>query len=69
MSLFSGELSVRKGWALRRGVVMTNASDLEAMAEKFDEAARERDKMRQQCLRAVYRLWEPVPPPPPSFAP
>jgi hypothetical protein len=69
MSLSSGELAVRKGWAMRRGVVITNASELEAMAVGFDQASRERDKMRHQCLRAIYRLWEPVPPPPPPFAP
>jgi hypothetical protein len=69
MSLFSDELSVRKGWAMRRGVVITNASELEAMAVGFDQAAEERDKMRHQCLRAIYRLWEPVPPSPPLFAP
>jgi hypothetical protein len=69
ISLSSGKLAVRKGWANRRGVVITNASELEAMAVKFDQAARERDKMRHQCLQAIYRLWEPVPPPPPPFAP
>jgi hypothetical protein len=68
MSLSSGELAVRKGWAMRRGVVVTNASELDAMAEAFDQAAREQDKMRRQCLRAIYRVWEPVPPPPPPFA-
>ena len=69
MSLTSGELAVRKGWAIRRGVVITSADELEAMALAFDQASRERDKMRHQCLRAIYRFWEPVPPPPPPFAP
>jgi hypothetical protein len=69
MSLSSGELAVRKGWAIRRGVVVTNPSELAAMAVGFDQAAQERDMIRHQCLRAIYRLWEPVPPPPLPFAP
>jgi hypothetical protein len=69
MSLTSGELAVRKGWAIRRGVVVTNANELEAIAVEFDRASRERHKMPHQCLRAIYRFWEPVPPPPPSVAP
>jgi hypothetical protein len=69
MSLSSGELAVRKGWALRRGLVVTNPSELEALAVGFEQASRERDKMRHRCLRAIYRLWEPVPAPPPSFTP
>jgi len=66
---FSPGLEVGNRYAIRRGVYVTNASELEAMAVGFDQAARERDKMQQQCLRAIYRLWEPVPPPPPPFAP
>jgi hypothetical protein len=69
MSLSSGELAVRKGWAIRRGVVVTNPSELEAMAVGYDQAARDRDTMRLRCLQAIYRLWEPVPPDPPSVAP
>jgi hypothetical protein len=69
IGLSSGELAVRKGWAMRRGVVVTNPDELEAMAVAYDEASRERDKLRLQCLRAIYRFWEPVPPPPPSIAP
>jgi hypothetical protein len=68
ITLASGQLAVRKGWAARRGVVVTNAAELEAMALGFDQAARERDTMRRQCFRAIYRIWEPVPPPPPPFA-
>ncbi len=62
-------LTVGKGWAIQRGVTITDPSQLENLAAGFDRLAREREQMRRRCLRAIYCVWDPLPPPPPQFAP
>jgi hypothetical protein len=65
----SSGMAVGPGWAVVRGVRITSARELEAMATGFDQAARERDRMRRRCVRAFFCLWESVPPAPPPFQP
>jgi hypothetical protein len=69
MSVNPLDLSVGRGFASRGGAVITDASRLESMAAELEQKAQLSDRMRNRSLRAMYRVWEPIPPAPPAMVP